>query len=144
MSSEMKINPFTVIILVVSVIGIILLLALPFAGFYLPGYGNRFSCFSCEYYTGADLAAQIIILILLIVQVVIVLNELLPKRFIEMDLEIIGMALASTTILFAIIGLGSFGIAHIGDEWWPGTSFYSSIIAGILNLIIFLLKFKNK
>ena len=144
MSSERNIDPFAVIILVVSIVGIILLAALDFAGFYYPGYGNRFSCFDCEYWTPGDLAAQVIILILLILQIVIALNDILPKRFIEKDLDKMGMILACLTILFVIIGIASFGIYYSEYEWWPGTGFYGAIIAGILNLILFFLKDKNR
>lgn len=37
MSSEMKIDPFAALILVLSVVGIILIATFSFAGFYLPG-----------------------------------------------------------------------------------------------------------
>lgn len=40
-----------------------------FTGFNLTMYGNIFSCLYCEDYTGIDLAAQVIMLILLLVQV---------------------------------------------------------------------------
>lgn len=144
MSSEMKIDPFAALILVLSVIGIILIAAFTFAGFYYPGYGNRYSCFDCEYWTPGDLAAQIIMIILLVIQIIIALNDLLPKKFIEMDLEIFGILLAGLTILLAIIGIASFGIAYDAFTWWPETGFYGGIIAGILNTILFFLKYKNK
>ena len=83
-------------------------------------------------------------LILLIIQIVVVLNELLPKKFIEKDLDIYGILLAGFTILFAIIGIVSFGIAYDAYSWWPETGFYGGIIAGILNTILFFLKYKNK
>jgi len=144
MSSEKNIDPFALMILVLSVIGIILLTALPFAGFYLSGYGNRYSCFDCEYSTSGDLAAQVIILILLVMQIVIALNELIPKRFIEKDLNLIGMILACLIISFVIIGIGSFGAEYSEYDWWPETGFYGAIIAGILNLVLFFLKYKNR
>ena len=146
MSSERNIDPFAALILVFSVIGIILIAAFDFAGFYWTGYspGNRYSCLGCEYSTGGDLAAQVIMLILLIIQIVVVLNDLLPNRFIEKDLEKYGMLLAVLTILFAIIGIASFGVARSEYEWWPETGFYGGIIAGLLNTILFFLKYKNK
>lgn len=147
MSSEKKIDPFAVIILVLSIIGIILVATQDFAGFYLGGGYYRYSCLDCEYATGVDLAAQIIILILLIVQIVIALNDLLPNRFIEKNLDLIGLILGGLTILFTMIGLGAFGIVYgfFGDhDWWPETGFYGAIIAGILNTILFFLKFKNR
>ncbi len=148
MADDRNIDPFAVIILVASIVGIILLMATAFAGFY-SGMYNYYSCiFGCEYYTGGDLAAQWIVVILLIVQIVVALNDLLPNRFISIDkLELIGMILAGATLLFAFIGLGIFGITYgfIGDrEWWAETGFYGVAIAGVINIILFLLKFKNK
>lgn len=144
MPSERKLDAFGIAIIIISVTGIILLLVTPFAGFWLPAYGNRYSCFGCSYSTGADLASQAIILILLIVQLVLGINELVPKRFINFDkLELIGMILASVTILFAIIGLGAFGIYYAGFDWWPETSWYSSFIVGILNTILYILRLKK-
>ncbi|TKJ23038.1 MAG: hypothetical protein CEE43_04800 [Promethearchaeota archaeon Loki_b32] len=144
MSSERNIDPFAVMILVLSVIGLILLAALDFAAFDLNGSGTRWSCLSCEYSTTGDIIAQVVILILLILQIVIALNELLPKRLIEKDLNLIGMILACLTILFVIIGIASFGIEYSEYYWWPETGFYGAIIAGILNLALFFLKFKNR
>ncbi len=144
MSSERKIDPFAVIILVLSIIGIILVATQYFAGFYLGGGNYRYSCLDCGYATGVDLAAQVLILILLIVQIVIALNDLLPNRFIEKNLDQIGIILGGLTILFTIIGLGAFGIAYSEYEWWPETGFYGAIIAGILNFILFFLKYKNR
>ena len=143
MSSERKIDPFAVIILVLSIIGIILVATQYFASVYYMGY-YRHSCLDCEYATAGDLAAQVLILILLIVQIVIALNDLLPNRFIEKNLDQIGIILGGLTILFTIIGLGAFGIAYSEYEWWPETGFYGAIIAGILNFILFFLKYKNR
>ncbi|MFX0104621.1 MAG: hypothetical protein ACFE75_03910 [Candidatus Hodarchaeota archaeon] len=146
MPSERNIDPFAALILVLSIIGIILIAAFSFAGFYWPGpyAGNRYSCLSCEYWTSGDLAAQVLMLILLIVQIVIAINDLIPKRFVERDLSIYGMGLAVLTILMAIIGIASFGVAYDAFNWWPETGFYGGIIAGILNTILFFLKFRNK
>ncbi len=127
-----------------SLIGIIILAALDFAAFDYNGSGYRYSCFDCEFWTPGDLAAQIIMLILLIIQIVIVLNDLLPNRFIEKDLEKYRMLLAVITVLFAIIGIASFGAEYSEYEWWPETGFYGGIIAGLLNAILFFLKYKNK
>lgn len=144
MSSERKVDPFAAIILVISIIGIILLATQYFASFYLGGGQYRHSCLDCEYATGGDLAALIIILILLILQIVVALNDLIPKRFINIDLDKWGMVLGGLTIFWVIVGIASFGIAYALYEWWPDTSFYSSIIAGIINTVLFYLKFKNK
>ncbi len=145
MSSERKVDPFAILILVLSIIGIILLATQYFAGFYYTGVGeNRYSCFDCGYATPADLTAQIFVVILLIIQIVIALNDLLPKRFLEKDLDKIGMILAVLTIVFVIIGLSSFGIFYSQYDWWPETGFYGGIIAGLINAIMFFLKYRNK
>ncbi|MFW9879293.1 MAG: hypothetical protein ACFFG0_39955 [Candidatus Thorarchaeota archaeon] len=144
MSSERKIDPFAALILVISIIGIILLATQYFASFYLGAGQYRHSCLDCEYATGGDLAAQIIVLILLIIQIVVALNDLLPKRFIDKNLDKWGIILGLLTILWVIIGIASFGIVYSAYEWWPETGFYSSIIAGIVNTILFFLKFRNK
>ena len=146
MSSERNIDPFAALILVISIIGLILLAAFEFAGFYHTGVGeNRWSCLGCEYWTAGDLVAQIIMLLLLIVQIVIAINDLIPKRFIEKDLTKYGIGLAGLTILMAIIGIASFGGSYDPlYNWWPGTGFYGSIIAGIINTILFYLKYRNR
>ncbi len=144
MSSEKNVNVFAALILVLSIIGIILLATQYFASFYLGAGYYRHSCLDCEYATSGDLAAQIIMLIFLIVQIVIVINDLLPNKFIQRDLDKFGLLLAGCTVLLAIIGLATFGIAYEAYEWWPDTGFYGGIIAGILNTILFFLKSKNK
>ena len=58
MSEQRNIDPFSLMILVLSVIAIITEIIGPFAGFYLGGYGNRYSCLDCGYSTGVDLALQ--------------------------------------------------------------------------------------
>jgi len=143
MSSERKVDPFAALILVISIIGIILMAAFEFAAFYLGAGNYRYSCLDCGYATPADLAAQIFVLILLLIQIIIALNDLLPKRFLEKDLDKIGMILAVLTIVFVIIGLGAFGIAYSEYEWWPETGFYGGIIAGVLNTVLFFLKDRN-
>ncbi|OLS14412.1 MAG: hypothetical protein RBG13Loki_1968 [Promethearchaeota archaeon CR_4] len=59
----------SLIIAILSLVGMILLLAADFAGFYLTGYysGERYACLICEYRTDGTLAAQIIGSILLAV-----------------------------------------------------------------------------
>jgi len=86
------------------------------------------------------------IIVLLIIQIIIVLNDLLPKRFVDKDLSVIGLGLAALTMLFAIIGIASFGAEYddLVSSWWPETGFYGGIIAGLLNLILFALKYKNR
>ena len=145
MSSENKIDPFAVLILVLSILGLIFIIPFDFAAFYHTGVGeNRYSCLSCEYATAGDLIAQVFMIILLIIQVVIALNELLPNRFINKDLDKYGLGLAALTMLFAIIGIASFGGAYSEYEWWPLEGFYGGIVAGLLNTVLFYLKYRNK
>lgn len=145
MSSENKIDPFAVLILVLSIIGIILIAPFDFAAFYHTGVGeNRWSCLTCEYATTGDLIAQIFMIILFIIQAIVALNDLVPNRFINMDLAKYGMGLAALTMLFAIIGIASFGAAYSEYEWWPEIGFYSGIVGGLLNTVLFYLKFRNQ
>jgi hypothetical protein len=144
MSSERKIDPFIVIILIISVIALVMLLIGPFAGFYLGGYGNRYSCLGCEYWTPVDLTMQILLIFLLIFQMLISLNELLPKRIVAKDFIKLGFIFALLTWIVALIGLIAFGIAYWDSEWWPELGFYGTIVGGVLNMILFILKIKNK
>ncbi|MFX1490023.1 MAG: hypothetical protein ACFFBI_12790 [Promethearchaeota archaeon] len=151
MARDLKVDPFAIVILIISFIGFILLVATPFAGlYYNDGFysGYRYSCFSCGYNVGGDVAMQAIVLILFIVQMVIAINELLPKKFINFGkMNIIGMALAGATILFTIIGLAIFGGVYefnsYVENWWPEAGFYGGVIGGIVNLVMFILKFKE-
>lgn len=148
MSAERKIDIFSALILTLSIIALIMVIIGPFAGFYHFGYGyNYYSCLYCEYWTTVDLIAQIFIIILLILQFLIALNELIPKKIISKDLTMIGLIMASLTWTLALIGLGSFGIVYglFNDfEWWPELGFYGSLVGGILCMIFFILKFKYK
>jgi len=143
MSEEKNMDPFSIIILVLSVIAITTELIGPFAGFYLGGYGNRYSCLSCSYSTGVDLILQYLLLILFVIQIIIALNELLPKKFIPIDASKYGMYIAITSIAFAIIGLASFGITYSWYEWWPELGFYGLVVGGVLNTILFFLQQRN-
>ena len=143
MSSERKIDPFAAIILLISIIGIILLATQYFMSFYLGGGSYRHSCLDCGYATTVDLTAQIIVIILLVVQIILALNDLLPKSFIEKDLTSMGLFVAILTVIWVLIGLISFGVTYMEYEWWPDTGFYAGIIAGIVNTVMFFLKYKN-
>lgn len=145
MSTEKKADPFAALILVISIIGIILLAALEFGGFYHTGAGaNRYSCLTCEYSSIGDLIAQIFIIILLIIQIGLAVNDLLPNKLIEKDTDKIGLCLAVLTILFVIIGYASFGLTYAQFDSWPEAGFYGTIIAGLVNSILFFLKIKNR
>ena len=123
MSTERKIDIFSALILTLSIIALIMVIIGPFAGFFNFGYGyNYYSCLYCDYWTTVDLIAQIFIIILLILQFLLALNELIPKRFISMDLTLIGIIIAGLTWTLALIGLISFGISYglfNGFDWWP-------------------------
>jgi len=82
-------------------------------------------------------------LIIFVILAIIALNELVPNKFIKKDLTKYGFLLSIITIVFAIAGLASFGIAYSEYEWWPEMGFYAIIIGGILNTIFFFLKQKN-
>ena len=144
MSSQRNVNPFSILILFISILAIILEIIGPFAGLYLGGgYYNRYSCLDCEYSTVGDYIFQILSIIIFIIIVIIALNDLLPKKFITRDLTKIGFLLSLITIIFAVAGLSSFGIAYSEYDWWPEMGFYAIIIGGILNTIFFYLKQKN-
>ena len=70
----------------------------------------------------------------------IALNELLPERFIDKDLEKLGLLLALLTFIFAIIGIASFGVYYAENEWWPEAGFYGGLVGGLINIILFYLK----
>ena len=145
MSTERKIDPFAALILVVSLIALIIMAVSDFMGLYLTPYGYlRYSCLTCEYATGGDLAAQIIAIIFFIIIMIVALNDLLPKRLIDMDLSLIGMILALVIIVAVIGGMSAFMVYYADYETWPGTGFYAGIIGGIVNIILFYLKYRNK
>lgn len=144
MSEERNIDPFSILILVLSVIAIVTELIGPFAGFYLGGSEYRYSCLDCGYYTTVDLILQYVIIILFVLQIVIALNELLPNKFIPIDITKFGIYLAILSWVFAIIGLASFGIAYMAFDWWPELGFYGMVVGGLLNTILFFLQQRNK
>jgi len=144
MSTEKKIDPFAALILVISLIAIIVMSFAYFMGLYYPGYGNRYSCLSCGYTTAGDLAAQIFVILLFIIQIIIALNDLLPNPFIKKDIGLLGLVLAVLTILIVIVGAAIFIVTYLDYDTWPETGFYFGLIAGIINAILFFLKYKNK
>ena len=84
------------------------------------------------------------VLILLIAQIIIALNDLLPNRFVKKNLDLYGVILSVLTIIFVIIGIGAFAAAYPQFDTWPETGFYGGIIAGIVNTLLFFLKYRNK
>ncbi|MFX0024733.1 MAG: hypothetical protein ACFE9S_20665 [Candidatus Hermodarchaeota archaeon] len=146
MSEERRIDAFAIIILIISLVGLILMLVTDFAGTYIGAY--RYSCLTgCEYWTVTDLTMQIFMVILLITQIVLSINELLPEKFLPFkNLNLIGLILAAATALFAIIGIGAFGIYYGligGADWWAEAGFYGGFLAGIINAVFYFLRFKE-
>ena len=146
MSEEKRIDAFAIIILIISLVGLILMLTTDFAGTYIGAY--RYSCLTgCEYWTGVDLTMQIFMVILLITQIVWSINELLPNKFLPFkNLDLIGLILAASTALFAVIGIGSFGVYYGllgGYDWWAEAGFYGGFLAGIINAVFYFLRFKK-
>jgi hypothetical protein len=135
------------IIVVISIVGMILLLATDFAGFYLTGYysGYRYSCLSCEYNTGVDTAAIIIGVVLLVLQLLLAANAVLPTTFLKKlpGMKIIPI-LGLLIIVMMMMGGISFGISYDDFVWWFEVGFYGGLIAGILNTILAVLGFRIK
>ncbi|MFX0056746.1 MAG: hypothetical protein ACFE85_10585 [Candidatus Hodarchaeota archaeon] len=144
MSSERNIDMFSGLVLILSVIALVMVIIGPFASSYIGGYTYYYSCLDCENSTILDYISQIFIIILLILQIIISLNNLLPNKFISKDTTKYGLILAGLTFIFTIIGLTSFGIAYIAYDWWPDIGFYGPIVAGLLNTILFYLKQRNQ
>jgi len=135
------------IIVVLSIVGMILLLATDFAGFYLTGYysGYRYSCLGCDYYTGVDTAAIIIAAILLAFQLLIAANAVLPTPFLKKlhGMKIIPI-LGLLTILMMMMGGISFGTTYEDFTWWFEAGFYGGLIAGILNTVLAVLSLRMR
>ena len=144
MSSESKIDPFAALILVLSLIAIIVMAIFDFMGLYIGGGNYRYSCLDCEYATAGDLAMQILAIIFFVLQIIIALNDLLPKSFIKRDLSAIGLFLAALTIIVVIIGANIFIATYSEIETWPEIGFYFGLIGGIINGVLFFLKFLMK
>lgn len=135
-------DPFSVSILVVSLIGLFLVTFMDFAGFYLTGYysGYRYSCLTCEYSTVVDSFAILVAIFLLLGQIVICLNDLLPNKFLPEAFSRFGLIFAVGTLFVTIIGGAAFAIAYSGFEWWFETGFYGALLAGLINSVLFFLK----
>jgi hypothetical protein len=137
---------YSLIILVLSVIGFILVTFTPFAGFYLTGFfsGYRYSCLTCEYATAVDRTAIILAMLLLLGQIVISLNELWPEtilsQFLPANFSRWGIFFAVFTLIITLIGGAAFASAYSNFEWWFEAGFYGGAIAGLLNSILFVLK----
>ena len=144
MMSERNIDIFSGLVLILSLIALIMLSIGDFGWIYIGGGNYRFSCLTCEYSTIGDLTSQIFILILLVLQIVISINDLLPKRFIARDMTLFGLISALMIFGFSLIGLISFGVTYSYYEWGVDIGFYGPVVAGLINSILYILKLKNK
>jgi len=144
MSSERNVDMFSGLVLILSIIALVMLIIGPFGGTWQGGSIYWYSCLDCENSTIGDYTSQIFILILLILQIIIALNELLPKKLISRDMTLFGLLSAIMIFGFSLIGLISFGVYYDYAEWWVDIGFYGPVVAGVINTILFYLKHKNK
>jgi len=144
MSSERNIDVFSGLILILSVIALVMVIIGPFAEAYIGGYTYYYSCLDCENSTIIDYISQIFIIILLILQIIVSINALLPNKLISKDTTKFGLLFAGLTFGFTIIGVISFAVGYIAYDWWPDIGFYGPLVAGLLNTILYFLKYKNK
>lgn len=143
-SSFGKLDPYSVIIFVLSLIGLVLVASTNFAGFWLENYytGSRYSCLTCEYSTEVDRAAIVLNILLLLGQIAISLNDLMPSKFLPENISRLGIFLAASTLLLTIIGGAAFSISYSEYDSWFETGFYAGALAGLINSVLFLLKGK--
>lgn len=139
-----RLDPYSVIILVLSLIGLVLVASTNFAGFWLDNYytGSRYSCLTCEYSTEVDRAAIILVILLLLGQIAIGLNDLLPNKFLPENISRLGIFLAASTLLLTIIGGVAFSVSYSEYDSWLETGFYAGALAGLINSVLFFLKGK--
>ncbi len=140
---------FAILIAVLSLVGMILLFATDFAAFWTYS-GPRYSCLAgCEYGapSGVDTAGIIIGAVLLILQLILALNAMLPTPFLK---KLPGMKLIPllgiVTIAMMVMGIAAFGgyWSEFDVEWWPEAAFYGGLIAGVLNTLLAVLSSRMK
>ncbi len=142
-----KTKIFTILVAIFSLVGIILLFADYFGGFWYGYYSSaRYSCLSgCEYYTPGDLAAQILGVILLALEMLFAINNLIPKPFLK---KLIGMKvillLGLLTVIMMTVGAITFGVTYAVTEVWFGAGFYGGLFAGILITVLAILSLRLK
>ena len=139
-----RLDPYSVIIFVLSLIGLVLVASTNFAGFWLENYytGSRYSCLTCEYSTEVDRAAIVLVILLLLGQIAISLNDLLPNKFLAENISRLGIFLAASTLLLTIIGGVAFSVSYSEYDSWLETGFYAGALAGLINSVLFFLKGK--
>ena len=137
---------FSLLILVLSFIGFILVTFTPFAGLYLTGYysGYRYSCLTCEYATAVDRTAIILAMLLLLGQMAISFNEFWPdtilSQFLPADFSRWGVFFAIFTLVITLIGGAVFMSTYSYYETWFEPGFYGGAVVGLLNSVLFFLK----
>jgi len=139
-----RLDPYSVIIFVLSLTGLVLVASTNFAGFWLENYytGSRYSCLTCEYSTEVDRAAIILVILLLLGQIAISLNDLLPNKFLPENISRLGIFFAASTLLLTIIGGVAFSVSYSEYDSWLETGFYAGALAGLINSVLFFLKGK--
>lgn len=132
-----------ILILLLSVVGIVLIAVGPFGVLYIPGYGLRYSCLGCEYYTYTDLAAQVIMIILLSIVSLVAINELLPNKLFDLGMiNRIGALLGVCTAAFAILGGAAFSFWWIDYAAWYDVGYYGGLSAGLCDALLFVIREK--
>jgi len=144
MSSERNVDMFSGLVLILSIVALVMLFIGPFGGTWQGGDVYYYSCLNCENSTIGDYTSQIFIIILLILQIIFAVNELLPNKFISRDMTLLGLLIAIMIFGFSLIGIISFGVYYSAYEWWPEIGFYGPVVAGLINTILFYLKYKNR
>ena len=138
-------NPYTIVILVFSILGFLSLVFFDFGGIYIYGYysGYRSICFLCEYSTGLVDLAIFLAGLLLLGQILISLNELVTEKFLPEALSEKGFLLAISTLVIIIFGGLVLLVGYSEYDWWFETGFYGGFVAGLVNSILFYLKEKS-
>ncbi|MHA1793485.1 MAG: hypothetical protein ACTSVI_12615 [Promethearchaeota archaeon] len=133
-----------------SLIGMILLFATDFAGFYLEGYyhGFRNSCLiGCEYNVGFDTFTMILDVILFLFLFLASFNQIKPfikNEQIRVHVKDLGLFSCIVILACTAISGASFVIEYIDYESWMDVSFYSTMIAAVVDLVLFILLKKIK
>ena len=138
-------NPYSIVILVFSILGVLSLVFFDFGGIYISGYysGYRSICLLCEYSTGLVDLTIILATLLLIGQFLISLNDLVTEKFLPEVLPKRGFLLAIATLIMIIFGGLVLLVGYSEYEWWFETGFYGGFVAGLVNSILFYLKEKS-
>jgi len=124
-------------ILIISGIGMILVLFTDFGGVYYYGYVQVW-----YYINILSFPYNIALFLVVFFFLFTLLHSILyfmkhPKAF-EKKMFQLGLIFSFITLLMAIIGLIALMIEGlIADDWWVDTSFYSTLIGGLLNFLLY-------